>query len=268
LPVTARTWRPCPSRITFASGHGEAVARTSPSPSPSSTRVIFSVFEEIRECLTTLIDEDCERARAPLNAVLAGEKTQGTIEAEPMEVAKFMKTVPGLSILALAIFYLAGPLLIVRELFKPELSVPILLACTMWAFALARSAIALDKGRTINSSVLFNLLLLTLCVVWIYFSGIGSYAICRWDYVKHNIMFSYLLDHRLPIETDLEGRRFILHYSLAYYITPVRLKEAFELLLPHASLTSSPETYSGTIGEKLQPATEAENDRPPGPTPS
>jgi hypothetical protein len=150
--------------------------------------------------------------------------------------AELRRTTPGLSILALAIFYLTGPLLIVWELFKPELSVPILLACTMWAFALARSAVALDKGRTINSSLLVNLLLLTLCVVWIYFSGIGSYAICRWDYVKHNIMFSYLLDHKLPIEINWEGRRFILHYSLAYYITPVRLKEAFARLLPHASL--------------------------------
>jgi hypothetical protein len=127
--------------------------------------------------------------------------------------AELRRTTPGLSILALAIFYLTGPLLIVWELFKPELSVPILLACTMLAFALARSAVALDKGRTINSSLLVNLLLLTLCVVWIYFSGIGSYAICRWDYVKHNIMFSYLLDHKLPIEINWEGRRFILHYS-------------------------------------------------------
>jgi hypothetical protein len=36
---------------------------------------------------------------------------------------------------------------------------------------------------------------------------------------------------QLPIET------------LAYYITPVRLKEAFELLLPHASLTFSPDLF-------------------------
>jgi hypothetical protein len=155
---------------------------------------------------------------------------------EPTNAAELRRTTPGLSILAVAIFYLAGPLLIVWELFKPELSVPILLACMMWAFTLARSAVAFDKGRTINSSLLVSLVLLTLCVAWIYFSGIGSYAMCRWDYVKHNIMFSYLLDHKLPIETNWEGRRFILHYSLAYYITPVRLKEAFELLLPHASL--------------------------------
>jgi hypothetical protein len=147
-----------------------------------------------------------------------------------------MKTAPGLYILALAIFYLAGPLLIVWELFKSELSVPIILACTMWAFALARSAVDLDKGRTINSSFPVSLLLLALCVVWVYLSGIGSYTICRWDYVKHNLMFSYLLDQKLPIETSWEERRFILHYSLAYYITPVRLKEAFELLLPRASL--------------------------------
>jgi hypothetical protein len=72
--------------------------------------------------------------------------------------------------------------------------------------------------------------LLALCVAWIYLSGIGSYAACRWDYAKHNLVFSFLLKQKLPIETGFEEHDFILHYTFAYYITPVRLKQAFEAL--------------------------------------
>ena len=70
----------------------------------------------------------------------------------------------------------------------------------------------------------------------IYLSGIGSHAVCRWDYVKHNLLFSYLLEQKLPIEVDFEGRNFIVHYNLAYYITPVRAKEALENLFNKADL--------------------------------
>ena len=72
--------------------------------------------------------------------------------------------------------------------------------------------------------------MLSLCVVWIYFSGIGSYAVCRWDYAKHNLVFANLLEHHLPIETEFEGRRFILHYSFAFYILPVRLQQWLQSL--------------------------------------
>ena len=75
-----------------------------------------------------------------------------------------------------------------------------------------------------------GLVVLSLCVVWIYFSGIGSYAVCRWDYAKHNLLFTDLLAQYLPIETSFEGRRFILHYSFAFYIIPVRLQQGLASL--------------------------------------
>ena len=69
-----------------------------------------------------------------------------------------------------------------------------------------------------------------LCVAWIYLSGIGSFALCRWDYIKHNVLFSALIENYLPIVTQLKGKPYILHYSLAYYITPVRLTEFMEYI--------------------------------------
>ena len=143
----------------------------------------------------------------------------------------------GLSSLALAYFYLMGPLLIVWELFRPELSVPILLLFMAWAFPLTRS-VATDRVACPSafSHFVSTLPLLALCVAWIYLSGVGNYAACRWDYVKHNLVFSFLLQQKLPIETKFEGRDFIFHYSVAYYITPVRLKQLFEALLGRVSL--------------------------------
>ena len=139
--------------------------------------------------------------------------------------------------LALAYFYLTGPLLIVLELFRPELSVPILLLFIGWAFSLARSVATQPVARPpVLSHFVSILALLALCVGWISLSGIGSYAVCRWDYVKHNLVFSFLLQQKLPIETQLQGRDFIFHYSTAYYITPVRLKQALQTLTGHANL--------------------------------
>ena len=75
-----------------------------------------------------------------------------------------------------------------------------------------------------------------LCFAWIYYSGIGGFALCRWDYVKHNLLFSYLLEQKLPIYSSIDNHPFILHYSLAYYITPVRLYQTLNLLIPGLSL--------------------------------
>ena len=75
-----------------------------------------------------------------------------------------------------------------------------------------------------------------LSVAWVFYSGIGSFAICRWDYVKHNLIFSYLLDARLPIYTSLAGKDFIVHYSFAYYISPVRLYQVAHTLAPFITL--------------------------------
>ena len=144
-----------------------------------------------------------------------------------------------LSDLALTIFYLTGPLLIISELVLPEISIPILVLFALWAFPLAfpRSAAATGREQAFNPLRLTaSLAALALCFVWIYLSGIGSHAICRWDYVKHNLLFSYLLEQKLPIEVDFEGRNFIVHYNLAYYITPVRAKEALENLFNKADL--------------------------------
>ena len=76
----------------------------------------------------------------------------------------------------------------------------------------------------------------TLCFAWVFFSGIGSFALCRWDYIKHNMLFSYLLEQKLPISVLLDGTNHILHYSVAYYITPVRLYQSLAWLAPDVSL--------------------------------
>jgi len=143
----------------------------------------------------------------------------------------------GLSSLALAYFYLAGPLLIIWELFRPEVSFPLLLLFMAWVFPLTRSVATNQVACPAASSHFVSMLaLLGLCVAWVYLSGIGGYAACRWDYAKHNLVFSFLLNQKLPIETNFEGRDFIFHYSLAYYITPVRVKQLFQVLLGRASL--------------------------------
>jgi hypothetical protein len=77
-----------------------------------------------------------------------------------------------------------------------------------------------------------------LCVAWVYYSAIGGFALCRWDYVKHNLMFSYLLNQKLPIYTSLAGEEFIVHYSFAYYITPVRIYQLAHALAPGVSLNA------------------------------
>ena len=66
---------------------------------------------------------------------------------------------------------------------------------------------------------------LALCFVWVYLSGIGGFAYCREDYIKHNFIFSNLMQETLPVHVPFEGRHVLLHYGFAYYITPVRLTE-------------------------------------------
>jgi hypothetical protein len=72
--------------------------------------------------------------------------------------------------------------------------------------------------------------------VWIYFSGIGSFGSCLWDYIKHNLVFSNLLEHKLPIIESPNGKAFIWHYSWAYYITPVRFYQLLKGFAPSVSL--------------------------------
>src|SRR5258707_1083045 len=61
---------------------------------------------------------------------------------------------------------------------------------------------------------------------WVLDAGIGSFAACRWDYIKHNFIFSSLLQGKLPILIDGGAAgRVPLSYYFAYYIVPVRLSE-------------------------------------------
>ena len=143
-----------------------------------------------------------------------------------------------LSSLALTIFYLAGPLLVICELFNRAISFPVLF---LFLFYLLRppasfraDAMAAKRKSWINFTL--GIAALLLCVAWIYYSGIGGFALCRWDYVKHNLLFSHLLLDTLPIYTTNSTEPFILHYSFAYYITPVRLFQLITILLPSIDL--------------------------------
>ena len=143
-----------------------------------------------------------------------------------------------LSRLVLTLFYLAGPLLIIWELFIPALSVPVVLLSAAY-FVLLASSLRRDRADAKAwraSHLVAGFAAFPLCVAWVYYSGIGGFAICRWDYVKHNLIFSYLLDQKLPIYTSLAGKDFIVHYSFAYYITPVRLYQVADALVPGIAL--------------------------------
>lgn len=143
-----------------------------------------------------------------------------------------------LSRLVLAVFYLAGPLLIVAELFKPAFSFPTILLFLLW-ISLAFSSWPRPDAPARRQPILSLVAVfaaLTLCFAWVFFSGIGSFALCRWDYVKHNMLFSYLLEQKLPISILLDGTNHILHYSMAYYITPVRAYQSLAWLVPNVSL--------------------------------
>jgi hypothetical protein len=142
--------------------------------------------------------------------------------------------------LILTLFYLSGPLLVVVELFKRALSIP--LALLFAAYIALGTSIRRDPPVDAKASPLSGFFLgfvaFLLCVVWVYYSGIGGFALCRWDYEKHNVIFSYLLDQKLPIYTSLDRKEFIVHYSFAYYITPVRLYQMAHVLAPGVSLNA------------------------------
>ena len=140
--------------------------------------------------------------------------------------------------LVLTVFYLAGPLLIVAELFKPALSFPTILLFLLWILLALSSWPRPDApaSRQPIRSLGAVLATLALCFAWVSLSGIGSYALCRWDYIKHNMLFSYLLEQQLPISILLDGKNYILHYSIAYYITPVRVYQSLASLVPGVSL--------------------------------
>ena len=145
---------------------------------------------------------------------------------------------PPVCFMALILFYFAGPLVIAAELLRPALSIPLLIFFLVWlrefaGFLLGDARvphvfrthlrIALPPRETIAPAIA----VLVLAAAWIYFSGIGSFTYCRYDYIKHNLIFTSLLGGHLPLSTGPGGD--IIHYYVAYYIIPVRL---FEMLQP------------------------------------
>ena len=128
-------------------------------------------------------------------------------------------------VLVLTGFYFAGPLLIAAELLKPGFSIPLLVLFGAWFWTLATAAVPGAESPSQNKEAVNWILLiacLVLCFVWVCLSGIGGFAYCRGDYIKHNFIFSQLLDGRLPILVPFKGRDVLIHYGFAYYITPVR----------------------------------------------
>ena len=150
-----------------------------------------------------------------------------------MTIASFRTT-----ILILTGFYLAGPLLIASELLKPAFSIPLLLLFAAWFWTLAMPTSSSSRSHCKNGNVVSNggrgsilgrsapiAACLLLCLVWVYLSGIGGFAYCRSDYIKHNLIFSYLMKGQLPLKIPFKGREFLLHYAFSYDITPVRITE-------------------------------------------
>src|SRR5690606_38960749 len=82
-------------------------------------------------------------------------------------------------------FYLAGPLLTLGELLHPLLAGLLLLAVALAARTLAVALPAAAQGPPSRLAWLAGGAVVVLAVGWILASGIGSYAFCRSDYVKH-----------------------------------------------------------------------------------
>ena len=141
--------------------------------------------------------------------------------------------------MALALLYLAGPVLIMAELLSPALSIPGLLLCLFWLrefqlylFPAGRIA-ERWAGVSWRAITAAGLSFFLLAALWLLASGVGSFAYCRFDYVKHNFVFASLLASHLPIIADPgDGTTAFLHYYFAYYIVPVRLYQGLHLLLP------------------------------------
>jgi hypothetical protein len=139
----------------------------------------------------------------------------------------------------LTLFYFAGPLVIAAELLRPALSIPLLIFFLVWLRAFSGFVFgdvpALHAFRAYiritlppREAIAPAIAVFVLAATWIYFSGIGSFTYCRYDYIKHNLIFTSLLGGHLPISTGRGGGD-IVHFYFAYYIIPVRL---FEMLQP------------------------------------
>jgi hypothetical protein len=140
----------------------------------------------------------------------------------------------------LAVLYTLPPVLTAVELLKPVYSVPLAAFFVLWLYTMAGGIRGLahpaeKAGASSLSDLRAGLILrasLIVCLVWIYFSGIGGFAFCRWDYVKHIFIFTELLEDRLPVVIDRSDDTpdFILHYPFSYYLLPVRLSQMAEAM--------------------------------------
>jgi hypothetical protein len=153
---------------------------------------------------------------------------------------------------ALSVFFLAGPLIIGLELLNPILSIALALLALIWVHQFDRfihpAGRISQNGRPRERSEKFRRGALTrrfvasaaallLVGLWVYESGIGGFTLCRWDYVKHSVMFWNLLQHPLPIRLSANGTApAYLHYYFAYYITPVRLYQGLRSIFPGLDL--------------------------------
>lgn len=139
------------------------------------------------------------------------------------------------SAMALSLLYAAGPLIIMVELLKPVLWVPVLILVPLWIRALdsfffpaaGRSnppAVRPALGIAIGAGTF------ALGFAWLYYSGVGSFGLCRYDYIKHNFIFSNLMNSNLPIFFQYKSAPdMILHYYFSYYILPVRIFDGITL---------------------------------------
>lgn len=140
----------------------------------------------------------------------------------------------------LTVLFTVPAALMALELLQPRYAAPLWGLLAGWLCLLAmeafRDATARADGVGARRWGRLPAALVTIagCIAWIAFSGIGSLAVCRWDYVKHNIIFSALLDQRLPI--TLNDGSFILHYPFSYYISPVRLTQLLQWIGAPVSL--------------------------------
>jgi hypothetical protein len=150
--------------------------------------------------------------------------------------------------MALSLFYVAGPVIILVELLKPALAIPALALVPLWIHALDSflfsttgrgQAAVLPDGRTGPAHAAWAAQAATVAVgaLWIYYSGVGSFAFCRVDYIKHNILFSNLIGNTLPIKLESgTNAEFILHYYFSYYVIPVRISDGLRTIFDGVDL--------------------------------
>src|SRR5579871_6288573 len=145
--------------------------------------------------------------------------------------------------MGLALFYIAGPLIIMAELLKPAFWIPVFVLLPAWLAEFDSFLFRSGRAGVVDPSLLVprspepkRLLawaaVFLLGAFWIYCSGIGGFTLCRWDYVKHNLIFASLLTGHLPVKADFgDGNPAFVHYYFAYYITPVRIYQGLRILI-------------------------------------